>query len=389
MSIPKRLWAIIVLNVAAFCVSLYQTYHFFLVQSGQAAFRSFCTIGATFDCNAVESSPWASLFGHFPLAGFAAGWYAAGLLIAAMAILPAWRRNGLKALLAHSIAALVASIFYLFIMVTQIKLLCLLCLVVDGLNLVYVAVVWSLKRYSNHLNRGPKSQFNSFAIVSVVALVITALGIQGSFSDPNARSLTQADIDYMAAKMAAYPRQSVPSLEGEHPIMGNPTGKITIIKYSDFQCPSCKAGAYTVHPMVQRHPELVRFEWRAFPLDSACNRMVKQKMHPYACEAAKAAFCMNRRGHFKEFYEYLFDHQEQISTELIFEEAQALGVTRDELSACMESDEIKKMLDRDIEDGVVLGVESTPTFFVNGRKIEGAFQTEVWEALIQQIKTMD
>lgn len=143
-----------------------------------------------------------------------------------------------------------------------------------------------------------------------------------------------------------------------------------------------------VNPLFSRYKDRLRFVFKNFPLDSACNRKVPQPMHPAACEAAKVVICATKAGHFHDVYAAIFEKQEELASGKPTEIAVSLGLSGlDEASlrACVESDATRERLSRDVEEGLRLDIQSTPTFFVNGRKIEGSLPTSVWIKLLDRM----
>jgi protein-disulfide isomerase len=129
---------------------------------------------------------------------------------------------------------------------------------------------------------------------------------------------------------------------------------------------------------------------RGFPLDPSCNRSVQHSGHPVACEAARAAICAAKAGKFEKVYEELFEKQSAIAPGLPAAIAKDTGISESEFAQCMASSETAARVVADIDEGLQLGVKSTPTFFINGHKIEGAYPVVAWqrivEALLQQQK---
>ena len=107
-------------------------------------------------------------------------------------------------------------------------------------------------------------------------------------------------------------------------------------------------------------------------------------MHPFACEAAKTSWCAAKQGKFEPVFETIFEHQETLAPGKIAELAREAGANPDALAACVASDEVKSAISRDVEEAVQLGIESTPTFFVNGRRMEGAYPPAVWDKIIER-----
>ena len=167
--------------------------------------------------------------------------------------------------------------------------------------------------------------------------------------------------------------------------VGSPQAKVTIVKFSDFQCPSCRMGAQTLHPVLKRYGDRVRFVYRNFPLDMACNRIIKNPMHPFACELAKGAVCAQAQNQFDQYYQAIFEHQKDLKPGSALETAKSLGLDAARFEACLADPGTQAKVSQDIEEGIALNVESTPTFFINGRRISGAQPPEIWNAVIDHL----
>lgn len=372
----KVLNLVALLSLAGLIISLFQVSHFFDVRTGQAAFASFCKIGAAFDCNAIDASPYAELFAGLPLAAAAAGWFLAILVLSLLArtqefssVLYPWT-YGMSAW-----GALV-SIAYLVIMTTVLKVGCLLCLGVDTINFALLGIL-HFSKPKQAGSRGPLSTGIWVTAISLGIAIVAAKGMQG---EAPARTDVQDRINSIvsAAPMSINLPEGVISL-------GSPEAKVTIVKFSDFQCPSCRAGAQTLHPVLKRLGDRVRFVYRNFPLDVGCNRVVQHAMHPFACEMALGALCADSQKKFEEYYQYAFDHQKELQQGSALETARVLGLDTAKFEACLADPATKTRLTQDIEEAIALKVESTPTFFVNGRRVTGAQPPEIWNAVLEQL----
>ena len=150
---------------------------------------------------------------------------------------------------------------------------------------------------------------------------------------------------------------------------GPAEAKATLVEYGDFQCPACKAAEPTVKKVLADFKDRVRLVYRDFPLDMGCNPALQRQLHPFACKAALAANCANEQGKFWAYHDVLFERQPAFSDENLKKYAADLGLVSTQFDACLDSskhlDEIKK----DLADGSSLGIQGTPTFFVNGRML--------------------
>ncbi len=137
---------------------------------------------------------------------------------------------------------------------------------------------------------------------------------------------------------------------------------VTVTEYGDFQCPSC-AGAQEriVKPLIAKYGKQIAFEFAQFPL---------QAIHPYAMIAAEASECAADQGKFWEFTDLVFTNQTTLSPNALNEWATQLGLDVDLFSRCVKSHIKRPAIQAEYDAGKELGVGGTPTFLVNGKKVE-------------------
>jgi protein-disulfide isomerase len=163
-------------------------------------------------------------------------------------------------------------------------------------------------------------------------------------------------------------------------IFGNPNGTIELVEYSDFQCPACAAASPKVNQLLIDYKDKIKFVYRHFPLKS---------IHPNAEPAAKAAEAAGVQGKFMEMGDLLFKNQSSWKdspnpTGLFVDYATQLGLNTDDFQRDMRSDDIKTKINRDYQSGIDGGVNSTPTFFLNGKKIANPATYEGFKQLIEE-----
>ena len=366
------------LGVIALIISVIQTQHFVEVRSGLASFKSFCTLGKTFDCNAIDASPYAELFAGIPLSAAAAGWWLAILIFSLLARSQEFAAALSPALLVMTGIGSIFSLFYLWIMMAVIKVGCLLCLGMDAVNfLAFAATLRAWKR--REANAGILFEPKLPAIVTLgcllVTLVIARAQLEGAPSSSDLKMRTQA---IMGSAPVAI------NLGPELPTLGSPMAKVTIVKFSDFQCPSCRVGAQGLHPVLARYGDRVRFVYRNFPLDPTCNRIMKSPLHRAACELSRGSVCAQAQGKFKEYYEKTFEMQPSLEPGSALKIASDLGLDSAQFEKCLSDPATSDRVIKDIEEGIQLNIESTPTFFINGRRITGALPPQSWNELIEE-----
>lgn len=145
---------------------------------------------------------------------------------------------------------------------------------------------------------------------------------------------------------------------GDAPVRGSAMAPITVVEFSDFECPSCGAAHPVIASALQRFPDQVRFVMMNYPLPS----------HPNAGEAARAAVAAGRQDRFWEMHDLLFEHQHALNRARIVALAREIGIDEARFLADLESDAVRDQVDAQKELGRRLNIEGTPTFFVNGRR---------------------
>ncbi|MEM4389400.1 MAG: thioredoxin domain-containing protein [Candidatus Micrarchaeia archaeon] len=180
------------------------------------------------------------------------------------------------------------------------------------------------------------------------------------------------------------------NLTGAH-VRGNPNAPITVVEYSDFECPFCGLAADSAARMLAVHGQRVRFIYKHFPLNSACNPALHGTGHARACAAAEAAECAGEQGHFWEYHDLLF--AENIAAQRAFRApdfsdarlralAASLNLDLSRFDACMANHTALPKVLSDAAEGSRFKVSATPTFFVNGKRAVGALSQSEWEALL-------
>jgi protein-disulfide isomerase len=167
----------------------------------------------------------------------------------------------------------------------------------------------------------------------------------------------------------------------QQPAYGSANPLVTIVVFGDFQCPYCKEEADDMRGnLLKTFPKDVRVYFKDFPLDA---------IHPWARPASIAGRCVYKQDEqkFWTFHDWIYGVQEEIKPETLNDRvmkwAGENGVDAAQLKQCIETKATQADVDRNVKEGVSLGVSSTPTLFVNGRKFEGTLEWAVMEQLIK------
>jgi protein-disulfide isomerase len=165
------------------------------------------------------------------------------------------------------------------------------------------------------------------------------------------------------------------------PVLGNPNAPITLVEYSDFECPVCRNLHDSLRGLLPNYPQ-VKVIFKDYPLDT---------IHPWARTAALAGRCVYQQDPkaFWKMYDAIYDNQDVISASNVYDKvmdyASKAGLNQEVLKACMSAPETTQAIDASIANGNLLEVRSTPTVFVNGRRIVGADARTVQQYLDYEV----
>lgn len=146
-----------------------------------------------------------------------------------------------------------------------------------------------------------------------------------------------------------------------HPL-SDPNATVTVAEFADLQCPACKA-AHTqiVKPVLEKYGKKIRYDFMHFPL---------RTIHPYALTAAEAAECAADQGKFWEFLDVNFENQDKLNKLVVLDWAQQLGLDMEVYTRCVQSGIKRDAILEEYNKAKGVGVTGTPTFFVNGQRVE-------------------
>jgi protein-disulfide isomerase len=145
------------------------------------------------------------------------------------------------------------------------------------------------------------------------------------------------------------------------PVRGPADARITLVEFSDFECPFCSAAVKQVDVVMAAYPKDVKLIYKQFPLS----------MHPHAQFAAEASLAAGEQGKFWEMYDLLFKNFQRLSRENVMLWAKQLGLDVDKFKADIDSRKFKPVVDKDLADGEAAGVYGTPAFYINGKQYNG------------------
>jgi protein-disulfide isomerase len=174
------------------------------------------------------------------------------------------------------------------------------------------------------------------------------------------------------AAAPAAPEAPVKVEIGSAPVLGNPKAPVTVVIFSDFQCPYCGRVEPTLKQLRDDYGTKVKFVWKNQPLS----------FHPNAMPAAEAAMAAHEQGKFWEMHDRFFANQQGLSPAFYEQTAKELGLDMGRFKASVEAHKHKAAIEADSAEGNRLGAGGTPTFFINGRKLVGAVPVGSFKEII-------
>ena len=234
--------------------------------------------------------------------------------------------------------------------------------------------------FNNNEKMVSKSKFNKLIIITIITIGVAAFFAGSYSSNLNSDQISEKDLDDAIAKIELKilqnqlpTKQQSPPLkisEDNDPIIGNMDAEITIIEFSDFQCPFCARFHVQTLPTIMDeyiNKGTVKLVFRDFPI---------QSIHPNALPASVAAECANEQKKFKEMHDVLFEKQNKWSNQNIesvmntfSQYASDLGLEEKAFDYCLKNGKYIEEIQKDLDDGRTYGISGTPGFFIGNDQI--------------------
>jgi uncharacterized membrane protein/thiol-disulfide isomerase/thioredoxin len=383
----KLLTAFALLGLAASSAATYV--HYNLVKNPD--YSSFCDINATVSCKAAYLSRYGSVAG-VPVA-------VGGALFFAWVLLLMWGSRGKSRItdsapsyiFAGSTLALAVVLYLAYASFFILKEVCPLCVV------TYVAVI-GVFVISGGASSVPMSKLPGRAISDIRILVATPLAIviallfvgggvwaASAFPREEVRPVAVALAPLSANEAAEFGRWwDVQPVKPGFPY-ANEGAKVLIVEFADFQCPHCRQMYIPYKPILDKylaeHPNDVKFIFKTWPINSNCNASVSVVNFVASCDASAAYIMARATGTAEKLKDWFFVHQDELSPATVRRVASEIGKITD---FDTQYPTVIKEVKADAAVGSTLGVNSTPAFFVNGKRIpEGGLPPRYFDHLIE------
>lgn len=378
----RKIWLVFIVLVALLGVLAagYSLKLYYNVQSVGFDQPSFCNLSPTMNCDVVQASAYAAIAG-IPVSGLGLCFYLFMVIMALSAwIVPTSSRAIANFGWVLGLGTFLYSAVLAYVSANILHVWCPTCIAMYGINFLLWMAWWMgggvhPLRVVHH--------FSALWKWSAAMAVVMAIGVIFMLSKSQSmQRVTPAQVQdavYAFEKGSIY---TLPTEWGEHPMWGNPDAKVTIVEFSDFECPFCKVAALNFLPSLVDFRDDVRVFFVNYPLDQSCNKNVQFKMHEHSCQAAVAAMCAFKQGKFWDYSEELFRAQRNLSAEKMISIAGKHKLDVPEFTLCLDKQESLPMVTRDIDIGQGAQLHGTPTIFINGRVLRNWRLAEVVRAVI-------
>ena len=347
------------------------------------SYHSICAVNETVNCETVAQSPY-SVFLGLPISVWGVIAYTAWSLLFAWGLVSrrlhrAWPAGLLfaAALIASGVSALMAYISFV-----RIDALCLFCatlyaisgllLPISGAILFTVRVhpLAAIGRDLAALLRRP------VLLAALLALAGASVGVTRALVQPWWHHPGWEDLADLPSGVD----------ENGHHWIGAADPILTVVEWSDYECPYCRRAHKNMRTMVGDHRDEVRLIHRHVPLDQSCNDQVKRPFHRRACEFARAAECAAEQGRFWEMNDALFSVQNDVRARDVDIKLLAvqLGLDRSRFDECLASPRPARAVARDLAEAHEKKIRGTPTFFIRSQPYPGGFSEGILENALEQ-----
>lgn len=344
--------------------SLYLTQHFFDVKfpTGLAS-SGLCNINSFFNCDKATNSSMSQIF-SVPISIF-------GVIIGILALFGLMFKNedyekSIYFVLIINFLGCILLFLYSLIILHGLCPFCTLYYIASGI-LLYLF-------YKNSSDCKPVPGY--LVSIGIVFLLAGFLTRQNVLDKEKTQTAVGADL---IKQYYSLPNLGMPNYPSIYKLASLNDAPIKMAIFSDFECPSCKALSEEIPALLEKYKGKIDISYYFYPLDQSCNPNIKREMHRFACKAAYAAVCMPSTD-FYQIHETIFKNQEKFESGFVDE-----YIKNNKLDQCVNSPETKDKVVKLIAAASSFNIESTPTFIINGVKIEGVLPLDQMQIIFDEI----
>ena len=357
-------------------------------------YESFCDVGSQVNCTQAYLSRYGSFLG-VPVAIGGVFFFAVAALLAGMAGRPSSpaRDNAAGYIFLLSTVGLAFALYLAWASYFVLNVFCILCAItyVSVIALFIIsggATTYPMTTLPSRASRDVRALLTSpAALVAVLAILGGSVALVASFPSEQAAAQQQAEAVATYQPLTPEQRKQVEEWWALQPVVDlpiapSPGTKVLIVKFSDYMCPSCGIAHNSLKPVLAKYEgQGVEFVLKHYPLEPECNPKLGGGNHYGSCEAAAAYEMAKGTPNVAKLDDWFFGNQQILSRETVKEAAEDIAGIKDFDARYAGALETVKT---DASLGHMLGVNSTPTIFINGRKIPGGGQPPaIYDTIIE------
>lgn len=375
--------------------SLYLIIHHTRLKSGIQGEASFCSYGRYADCDVVNSSIYSEIFG-IPIAAPGAMLYFLMLLFGVLSTPDDTNFKSMQRGVSWlALLALAIDFVLLVLQIGTLRTVCVICVLTYLLTIavLYTSIkltVPTLTAWKVFLGERWELELGS-TLWTISLLCLLCFGVATLFLPSFIQMLPQkkfagARIEQFYSEWKDKPVRVIEAKDGDG-TMGNPSSRVRIVEFSDFECSHCQKAAFTLHNALKPYKDQVYFIFKHYPLDSSCNSAVTYQLHHKACNLAQLSYCATKKGKFWEYHDSLFfdrNDEELPEMDVLYESfVKKKVLTREEIARCLQNDKALQSVLEDIRVGNSFSVKGTPTILINGKQLTIPLTVETLRKLIE------
>ena len=372
----------------------YLSYIHYQLKFGLGA-KSLCNINDILNCDVVNVSPYAVLFGiPVSLLGFFAN-----LLLLVIGFLGEMENSETKkqhlknisfvgAILLVLTSFVMAGISFLFL-----HTYCLFCLLAYLLSFISLGAVarWSQFTQKTSLGHGLIASTSDFLFHNKAGFKFLLSGlllipfswlchdiIKKNMAGRQLRQIGTLILDWKATPVHEFQTDTALISSPHRPV------KMTILEFADFQCPHCKMASEILHTFVKSRDD-VQLIFMSFPLDGSCNPAIERASNGRSCWLASATYCATQQDKGWQMHDHIFEMFNEVQRSQLPEIAEGLGLNVDNFSECLDADSTLEAIRSQARQGEQANITGTPTLFVNGRILPSRIHWMILEAIYNEL----
>ncbi len=380
-------------------LAFYATRMTFNIESQGLVEASGCSLSDFVNCDVASASSYAKMMG-VPVAWWGFLFYLFAGLSAVFAV-TSTNKNGSAPFLAASFLLSLFAVLFTFVKAFHLYTLGVLCIVCVGMYVANFGLAvsiglglgfgpggWAgfLGSYISGIKGDTEGLGYSPQIVKIGGFLLVVFGIGYAGALNHQRDLTGTNGFDLDLAVSAHFRQN-PIEVGTNEnaaVWGNAEADITLVEFADFQCPACRESAFHLRPALYEFQKDLKLVFMNYPLDSNLNTSMPQQLHAMAGPAAKAGVCAQEFGDFWAYHDAIYKDQISLSNQLLTKTAEDLGWDVRAFAECIVRDDVHERVLSDLEMGRQTQLGSTPTLFLNGRKLTYWRNTDFIRAVIRE-----